>query len=135
MVDRNVQLHGCTQYTLQQGVVQFLRHPRAFGEPFFKANMELSGVLVKPQTIEAKYRERHRDYTYEGDPPSLPECRFGELDPGARTSAGTRRLITGKQGRYSQQQNDAKKANHRRGSAKRHDARQTVPWTRAVYPS
>ena len=43
-----MQLHGGAEETLQQSIVQFLRDASAFREPFFKADVELSGELTQP---------------------------------------------------------------------------------------
>ncbi len=40
-VDRDVQLHGCAEKALQQGIVQFLRDASPLGQPLFKTNVEL----------------------------------------------------------------------------------------------
>src|SRR5271168_4170428 len=76
MVHRNVELHGGAEHTLQQGIVQFLGYAHAFGKALFEADVQLSGGLVKAQTMESKYREYPCDDARERKPPLLPECRF-----------------------------------------------------------
>src|SRR5277367_729033 len=80
-----MQLHGRAEEALQQCIVKFLRDARPFGEPFFKAYVELRGVAVQTQTIKGHDAERAGQHQADAEPPGLPECRIDlESDAGFR---------------------------------------------------
>src|SRR5277367_5938670 len=80
-----MQLHGRAEEALQQCIVKFLRDARPFGEPFFKAYVELRGVAVQTQAVKSHHPERAGQHQANAEPPGLPECRIDlESDAGFR---------------------------------------------------
>ena len=72
-VHSHMELHGRTDQTLQECVVQVFSYSCALDEPFFEAQVEPSGELVKAQAIETEHCQHASQRTWEGEPPSLPD--------------------------------------------------------------
>src|ERR1700722_1532669 len=71
----HVQLHGCAEEALQQGVMQFLRDARPFREPLFKTNVELPGEIVQPQAIKSRDHQGASQHQAGAEPRGLPKHR------------------------------------------------------------
>src|SRR5215469_382586 len=71
-----MKLHRRAEHTLQQRIMQFLRHMRAFGEALFKANVEHVSQAVHPDAVNQQRCQPDAEYTPQAKPPRLPKCRF-----------------------------------------------------------
>src|SRR5580700_290520 len=70
----DMELHGSTQNSLQQGIVQLLRDSGAFRQPFFETDIQAELQLMQPEAVQEEHDQSDGDDTSRAEPPGLPEC-------------------------------------------------------------
>src|SRR6266567_5046794 len=68
----NVKLHGGTQETLQERVMQLLRNPRPFRKPLLKSHIHLVCQVAQSEPVQKEHSRPDNQYARRPKPPRLP---------------------------------------------------------------